>query len=68
MGRLHDAVQQVDRVIAERGLDSFKTKGEISLKAGFFLSLIFENSPDEEDKIQAVKSAAKEVLGVDILV
>ncbi|TLM73169.1 MAG: hypothetical protein FDZ70_07910 [Actinobacteria bacterium] len=68
MGRLHDAVVQIDEIIADRGLDAFKTKGEISLKAGFFLSLIFENSPDEEDKIAAVKNAAKEVLGVDIRV
>lgn len=68
MGRLFDAVSEVDRIIADRGLDSFKTKGEISLKAGFFLSLVFENSPDEEDKIRAVRDAAKEVLGVDIQV
>ncbi len=66
MGRLYDAVGHVDRVIADRGLDSFKTKGEISLKAGFFLSLVFENSPDDEEKVQAVKRAAKEVLGVDL--
>lgn len=66
MGRLHDMVVQIDQIIAERGLDPFKTKGEISLKAGFFLSLVFENSPDEEDKIQAVREAAREVLGVDV--
>ncbi|MBA4370061.1 MAG: hypothetical protein C0418_00590 [Coriobacteriaceae bacterium] len=63
MGRLYDAVQQIDRIINDKGLDPFKTKGEISLKAGFFISLIFDNSPDDEEKIQALKGAAREVLG-----
>lgn len=68
MGRLYNAVVQIDEIIASRGLDAFKTKGEISLKAGFFLSLVFDGTPDEDDKIAAVKKAAKDVLGVDLSV
>lgn len=66
MGRLYDAVVAIDRVIESRGLDAFKVKGQISMKAGIFLAIIFPDTPDDEQKLQAVKQAAEEVLGQGI--
>lgn len=63
MGRLWDACQEVDALIASRGLDPYKTKGQISLEAGFFLSFIMESDPDDEDKLQALRDACQAVLG-----
>ena len=66
VGRLYDAVGVIDRVIGDRGLDPVQTKGLLSMKAGFFLAIVFENTPDDPDKLAKLQAAAKEVLGVDI--
>ncbi len=66
MGRLYDAVSVIDRTIDDRGLDPVQTKGLISMKAGFFLAIVFPNTPDDPEKLVKLKDAAKEVLGVDL--
>ncbi len=63
MGQLYQAVSAVEQVIARKGLDDFKTKGLISMKAGFFLSIINSTTPDDATKITSLRSAAEEVLG-----
>lgn len=68
MGRLHEAVRQIDDVIARKGLDLFKTRGLISLKVGFMLGCIQESTPDDPSKIEALTEAAEEVLGEKILI
>ena len=66
MGRLYDSVTEIDRICAQRGLDGVKVKGEISMKSGFFLAIIFPHTPDDLVKLERLHSAAKEVLGVSI--
>lgn len=63
MGQLFSAVQAVEQVIARKGLDDFKTKGLISMKAGFFLSIINPTTPDDSAKLTSLRAAAEEVLG-----
>jgi len=66
MGRLHDAVLEIDRICQDRGLDSIKTKGEISMKSGFFLAIIFPHTPDDSEKLDRLRDATKSVLGVSL--
>jgi len=66
MGRLHDAVLEIDRICQDRGLDCAKTKGEISMKSGFFLAIIFPQTPDDTEKLEKLRAAAKSVLGVSL--
>lgn len=66
MGRLHNAVLEIDRICQERGLDPIKTKGEISMKSGFFLAIIFPHTPDDPEKIEKLRGAAQTVLGVPL--
>lgn len=66
MGRLYDAVEEIDRVCQARGLDAIKVKGEISMRAGFFLAIVFPHTPDDADKLDKLRSAAQDVLGVTL--
>jgi len=68
VGRLYDAVEEIDRVCQARGLDSVKVKGEISMKAGFFLAIVFPHTPDDADKLDKLRSATRDVLGVSLSV
>ncbi len=61
-GTLHEAVQRIERAIARKNLPGFKTKGEISLKAGFALALIDAGTPDDPEKLARLRAAAQEVL------
>ena len=63
MGKLYDALQEIDRVIGERGLDPFATKGAIGMKAGFFLVTIQPTTPDDPARLEALQKAAADVLG-----
>ncbi len=63
MGMLFDTVQQIERVIATRRLEVFRTKGRIALEAGFSLSLIRPATPDDPGKLLALRQAAEQVLG-----
>lgn len=66
MAKLYDMLQQIDQTIATRGLDSQKVKGEIGMRCGFFLCLIFESTPDDPEKVRKLSQVASEVLGVRI--
>lgn len=68
VGRLYDAVEEVDRVCQARGLDAVKVKGEISMKAGFFLAIVFPHTPDDAEKLEKLRTAAREVLGFSLSV
>ena len=63
VGRMYDALQAIDRVIEERGLDPFVTKGAIGMKAGFFLVTILPTTPDDPARLEALQKAAADVLG-----
>lgn len=66
MGRLFDGVAEIDRVIASRGLDAVRTKGQIGMNAGFFLAIVFPDTPDDPTKIDRLKRAAQDVLGISL--
>jgi hypothetical protein len=66
MGRLHELAARIDRVIQEKQLPLFRTKGLIALEAGFSLSLIDETTPDDSARINALKQAARRILGEPI--
>jgi hypothetical protein len=66
MGRMYEMVQRIDSIIDRKGLDAFKTKGQISLECGFFVSLIGPDEPDDDQKIRTLADAAQRVLGEPI--
>lgn len=63
MGQLHDALKVVEQMIQDSGLDPIKTRGQIGMKAGFFLVLITPDSPDDPEQLERLRKAAAEVLG-----
>ncbi len=68
MGRLYDAIRKVDGLIESKGLDAFQVRGQISLKAGFFMAIVTPEDPDDPDRIAALKSAVREIIGEDLVV
>ncbi len=64
MGQLYDYCEKVHQHIESRGLDVFKTRGAIALRAGFLMTLIGPDDPDDPQKIAALKEAAESVLGL----
>ena len=66
VGQLHEAVKQIDDLIALKGLDATETKGLIGMKAGFFLIIISPDTPDDPEKLASLRTAAEEVLGQSI--
>lgn len=66
MGNLYDARLKIEKVINEKKLDAVKTKGQIGLKAGLMIALINQNTPDDNDKLQKLAVAVKEVLRISL--
>jgi len=66
VGRLYDGVAEIDRVAQARGLDPIKVKGEVSMRAGFFLAIVFPHTPDDPEKIERLREAAREVLSIEL--
>jgi hypothetical protein len=62
-GKLWLAVQRIEAVIARKKLDPFRTRGAISMAAGFGLRAIDEDSPDDPEMQQKLEAAALAVLG-----
>jgi hypothetical protein len=63
VGQLYEAVRTIDRVAAAKGLDSNEVRGRIGMKAGFFLLIIKPDTPDDSEKLNALREAAEDVLG-----
>lgn len=69
MSQLYRAVVRVDELLKQSGKSGkefFQAKGQISMKAGFVLSTISENGPEDPVKLAALKLAVKAVLGKDL--
>ena len=66
MGQLFDLKQKIEGIIESKNLDAVKTKGQIGLKAGLMLAFINAGTPDDKDKLEKVRAAAKEVLNVSL--
>jgi hypothetical protein len=66
MGRLYDACQKVtaelkrDRGVAEQT----RLRGEIALRVGYLVTLVGPSEADDPTRIQALKLAAADVLGI----
>ena len=63
MGQLSDAVQHIEKIITEKGLDPNQTRGLIGMKSGFFLVIITPDTPDDTAQLASLRKAAEEVLG-----
>jgi hypothetical protein len=66
VGKLYDAVRVIDDMIELKGLDANETRGLIGMKAGFFLVIITPETPDDPQKLRALREAAEEVLGQSV--
>jgi hypothetical protein len=64
MGQLFDSRCRLDQIIRDRKLDQIKIYGEIGLKAGLLVSLLKSSTPDDDAKLQRLRKAAQDVLGV----
>lgn len=62
-GRLHQLVQRIEQVITRKRLDPFRTRGAISMAAGFGLRCIDTDTPDDPDMLARLEAAALSVLG-----
>ncbi|MCX9011589.1 MAG: hypothetical protein OIN66_10770 [Candidatus Methanoperedens sp.] len=65
MGQLLELSKKIDDIISEKGLDRLTTRGKIGLKSGVLMAFN-DNTPDDAEKIQKIKEASKEILGVAI--
>jgi len=66
MGKLYDYCQQIQQHIERNNLDVFKSRGELALRCGFLISLIGPDEPDDVEKIQALRDAARDVFGLTL--
>lgn len=64
VGRLYEHAQKIEEHIQSSGLDVIKTRGALAMKSGFIISLIKPDDPDDPTKIEALRKAAEEVLGL----
>lgn len=64
MGKLYDYAQTIEQHIQRNNLDVFKTRGAIAMKVGFIISLIQPDEADDPVKVDALKNAARDVLGL----
>ena len=66
MGRLYEARQTIDRVIAERGLDPYKIRGAISLEVGTVIGFITEDTPDDAELLAELEVAVRRILDIKL--
>lgn len=66
MGKLYDYSQQIQKHIDSSGVDVFKARGELALRCGFLITLVRPDDADDPQKVEALRSAAKEVFGIDL--
>lgn len=66
MGQLFELKERAYKIMEEKKLDHVKFGGKIGLKCGFLLPFIKADTPDEADKIQALKGAINEILEVAV--
>lgn len=66
MGKLYDYCQQIQQHIDVNHLDVFKSRGELALRCGFLVSLIGPDDPDDPQKIEALRNAARDVFGIEL--
>lgn len=63
VSELFATLEKIDAIIARRGLDKFKVRGAIAMKAGFGLGSIDADTPNNPQKLASLRAAAAAVLG-----
>jgi len=66
LGKLYDGCQEVLQEIDRQGLDLFKTRGALALETGFLVSMVGPDDPDDAARIELLKMAARDVLGMSL--
>ena len=66
MGKLYDMAVAIQKAIERSGKDPAKARGMIGLKSSVLLSLVRPDTPDDPAKIEKLRAAAEDVLGVAI--
>ena len=66
MGQLYDAKVKLEKIIEQKKLDGAETKGKLSLKSGLLFALIRPETPDDAVKLDKLRAAVRNVLGVEI--
>lgn len=66
MGKLFEYRMVIENKVKDMGQDAFKVKRQIGVTSGVLLGSIGANTPDDPEKIQALKSAIEELLGVTV--
>lgn len=64
MGKLYDYCERIEEHIRQNGLDVYRTRGQLALRAGFLISLVEPEDPDDPDKIASLRKAAMDELGL----
>jgi hypothetical protein len=62
MGQLYETKVRIDQIIQERNLDQANIRGKIGMQAGFLLSMLSPQTPDDPDKLVRLRKAAEAVL------
>ncbi len=66
MGQLYTMANKINSLITERKLNMHEIKGRITLKTGFILNFINQDTPDDPIKIKNLAAAVKEILDVSL--
>lgn len=66
MSLIYEMKIRVEERIKADGLDAMDVKGKLGLKSGMLISLISANTPDHPETIAKFKSAAKEILNMNL--
>jgi hypothetical protein len=66
VGKLFEAVQKIDAAITQKNLDRADMRGKIGLKAGVLLAVLKADTPDDPAKLEKLRRAAQDVLGIQV--
>lgn len=62
MGKTYALVKELEQTIERMNLPLFPTKGRVSMRAGFIVTAVKPDTPDDPVKLAALKEAIKAVL------
>ena len=66
VSKLYDYSVRIQDEIRTKGLDVYKTRGKIAMKTGFLITLLSPDEPDDAARVEALRDAALEVLGIKL--
>ncbi len=66
MGQLYDAKVELEKIIEQKKLNGAETKGKLSLKSGLLLALIRPDTPDDDARLDRLRTAVRQLLNVEL--